>query len=190
MTTKNHLRKKIRTALDDMSSAALRSKSQKIAARLRTMGVYSSARRILFFVSKKDEPDTRDLIKKALASGKKVFVPRVSLKGLEAVRIEDLDDLSVGAYGIDEPPRDFISSSSSLIDIVLVPGLAFDARGARLGRGKGHYDRFLANVPRRRIVGIVFDEFFFDKIPSFKHDMKSGIIVTDKRIVVTGSKKK
>ena len=106
---------------------------------------WESAKRIFCFVSAMPgEPDTGEIICRAFTAGKKVCVPRCSKAGkMDAVEIDSLTDLVPGAYGIPEPPAHFPAADKNSIDLIIVPGLAFDEKGGRMGRGGGYYDRFL-----------------------------------------------
>ena len=186
MKTKDILRKKVGAELRTLSRRARGAASRGIIRRLRRLAEYVSAGSIFCFVSKADEPDTIGFLKAEIAAGKrKIFVPRVSPDGIEAVRIKDMGELTKGHFGILEPRTAISAGVLPSGALIMVPGLAFDLRGMRLGRGKGYYDRFLRGRDRNKIVGIVFDDFLFERIPSRGHDVKSGAVVTDKRIVLT-----
>ena len=169
-----------------MSRANRARASRGIIGRLRRFPEYVPSRSIFCFVSKADEPDTVGFLKAELAAGKrKIFMPRVSPDGIEAVRIKDMGELAKGHFGILEPRPGMSAGVLPSGALIMVPGLAFDLRGMRLGRGKGYYDRFLRGRDRNKIVGIVFDDFLFERIPSRGHDVKSGAVITDKRVVLT-----
>ena len=190
---KEDLRREIRRRKQQYTPSQLEELSEPIIARLRPLLV--DARVILAYYSLPDEVNTHQLIDDLVAEGKTVLLPKV----LDATTMElrlytGPHDLAPGPFGILEPsgsqysPSSFLfppSSKTSSIDVALIPGIAFDALGHRLGRGRGYYDRFLrtmgtvpsvssaandrGTVPsvRPRLLGLCFD---FQKVPSVPVD--------------------
>lgn len=142
---------------------------------------WQQAKSIFCYVSVEPEPDTRALLKAALSSGKQLAVPRVYGKGkMLAHSIDTLNCLVPGALGIPEPPN-----SAPVLqkpDLVIVPCLACDKLGYRLGHGGGYYDRYLTNVPCFSVC-LCPDELVFDSIPHSEHDVKPDVIITQTRIL-------
>ena len=137
------------------------------------------AQTIVAYYSLADEVDTHGLIDELLAVGKTVYLPRVvSDEAMLLCRYTGRDSLRKGAFGIMEPIGSPIPADEQ-IDVVLVPGMAFDAQGHRLGRGKGYYDRFLSslNTPRPRLIGVCFDFQKVETVPTALHDVSVDMVV-------------
>ena len=125
---------------------------------------------IFIFISKKDEVETRLIINELFVQGKTIIVPITEEKTgtLRLCEISSLEDLIVGVYGIDEPKKQkgFLKED---VDIFLVPGTAFDKAGNRKGRGKGYFDRFLADVKGKKpIVGLCYEDQIVGKLEANK----------------------
>ncbi len=131
------------------------------------------------------EVETRQIIRKALLDGKRVAVPVTvaSKKRLIAVEVSDpkRDLQGKGPLGIPEPhPKKRLSFARKKLDLVLVPGVAFDAHGRRLGRGGGYYDRFLSTLPGGvPKIGLAFRFQVVDDLPFEKHDKPVSLVLTD-----------
>ena len=97
--------------------------------------------------------------------------------------MERWDDLKISSYGILEPKKDKIKNiSSDKIDLIIVPGVAFDLKGNRMGHGKGYYDRFL-NLVKSTSIGLAFEFQIIENIPVESHDKPIDMIITEKRII-------
>lgn len=159
-----------------MSLPERRRKSLLIRKELFKLATFKRAKIIMAFVSKNDEVDTVPIIKGALKSGKKVLVPAINMRERRLVPSQILnikDDLKKGPYGILQPSGRFIRPiNHEVIDLFLVPGIAFDKKGNRLGRGGGYYDRFLEKVPKKKIkIGLCYDFQVVDNLPKLSHDV-------------------
>lgn len=153
---------------------------------LSNMDWYRSAGCIHCFygVTSKGEVPTQKLLSHILASGKILTMPRMadSLGSLEHVKVNDLSRLSEGKWGIMEPePGTSVPTES--IDLVIVPGLAADKHGNRMGYGKGYYDRFLSCLNHGRSVMILPDEFILDQVPVQSHDVPVDALVSESGII-------
>ncbi|MFH1641393.1 MAG: 5-formyltetrahydrofolate cyclo-ligase [Nanoarchaeota archaeon] len=158
-----------------------KAKSELIKQKLLSLGEYKKARKIMAYVSFGTEVDTHSIIKEALKE-KIVAVPKI--KGWEMIpcRIDDFSELNFkNRYGILEP--DDFKKKMDDVDLVIVPGVAFDKEGNRIGYGGGYYDTFLKNSKAKKI-GIAFDMQIVDKIPAEKHDIKVDKIVTESTILL------
>jgi 5-formyltetrahydrofolate cyclo-ligase len=143
---------------------------------------------ILGYMAFDREVLTDGLIRQAMASGKQVVLPKVQLdrQGLALYAIEDLErDVAPGYRGILEPqPQRAQAVAPAAVEFVLVPGVAFDQRGGRLGFGVGFYDRLLSQLPRDiPTVGLAFDFQVIPRLPSQPHDVMLHAIVTESRII-------
>ncbi len=144
---------------------------------------FRRARNIMAYMALPHEVDTRRILQKALRLKKNVFLPALSRarREIRIFQITDLKrDLAPGNYGILEPRAARCAAGRpSALDLVLVPGLGFDRRGARLGHGKGYFDKFLKKVKRAKKIGIAFREQVLEKIPLERHDQRVERVITD-----------
>jgi len=158
-------------------------KSDAIAQRLFAMPVFVNSDNILLYASLPDEVKTRGILEKSFST-KKVLLPIIN-KGTREIELgeaENFAELVKGCCGILEPPRKS-NTDLSAIDLVIVPGRAFDAQGNRLGRGGGFYDKLLLNINCPK-VAIAFESQIIEKVPHEPHDIKVDKIVTEKRIII------
>lgn len=177
--TKEELRRSVRRLKQQYTPAQLEELSLPVIARLRPRLV--EAQTILAYYSLPDEVCTRQLIDELIADGKTVLLPKVLDAGrMELRRYTGPHDLTEGAYGIMEPVGEPFTDYA-LIDIALIPGMAFDAAGHRLGRGRGYYDRFLNSqwsmVNGQWLIGLCFDFQKVDTVPSDDHDIPVDIVI-------------
>ncbi len=172
---------------DALPAAARDAASQAIAARIMALPAYGAARSLLLTLPFRSEWDTRALAAAALAAGKRVVVPRVdaTARVLSLHAILSLDaDVSPGYRGIPEPRAAVPRVAPDDVDLAIVPGVAFDARGRRLGYGGGYYDRLLPLLREAvpRIAG-AFDVQVVDVVPAARHDLVVDTIVTPTRVL-------
>ncbi len=156
----------------------------RIFANLESLDCFRRSHHVLFYWSVEGEVDTHALIDKTIAE-KQLYLPVSRGKShMQAVPIRRPFRLKKGREGIPEP-RD--STPNSLFDrrieLVVVPGLAFDPKGNRLGMGKGYYDRYLASVPHAVRVALAYEEQLLDSLPKDAYDEPMHWIVTDRRII-------
>ena len=181
------------TAARDALPAALRARSSRsIADRITALPAWRAARVMLLTLPFRSEWDARLVIRDALAAGKTVGAPRVdpSTRMLRALAIEDLDrDVEAGYRGIPEPRADRPAIPLAEIDWVLVPGIAFDPAGKRLGYGGGYYDRLLPLLPptTERVAG-AFEAQIVERVPAARHDISVDCIVTERRMLACARK--
>ena len=183
--SKSELRKKIRAVLDAMPSEKRAADSAKICAQLREQPVWQNARSVLLFAPMPAEPDIWPLLEEALAAGKIAALPRYHPAGKHYVagQVQNLRrEIATGAFGIREPAARCPEIPLSRLDLILVPGVAFDLHGRRLGRGKGYYDRLLAGV-RGVKCGIAFDEQIVTEVPAGPSDVRMNFMMTPTRSV-------
>jgi 5-formyltetrahydrofolate cyclo-ligase len=182
------LRKQMSARLAGQSAADVRAKSAAIWERLSVVREFAGATRPLVYVSKAREVDTHGLIRQLLAMGRNVCVPwfDVARKRYAASGLRDFDaDLTSGRFGILEPkPEAIRPATADQIDVALVPGLAFDETGNRLGRGLGYLDRLLQETSGARIA-LAFDFQLLGEVPTEAHDMRMDFIVTETRVIKT-----
>lgn len=182
---KQRLRLKQKSVIGSLTPAGKRVKSGRILSRLKRWGRYLGADRVLFFSSLSDEPDTCAMIQDALKRGKKVYLPAVEKDAqlhLYPVRSWPRDARQ-GAFGIAEPQRRKRARADlSEMQLAFIPGLAFDRKGRRLGRGQGFYDRLLKDRGEALCVGVGFQEHLVRSVPSSRRDRRVQAIITEKSI--------
>jgi len=182
---KEKLRKEIKEKRRKITKEENRKKSKEVKERLFSLKEYKDAKCALFYVSYNGEVFTHDMIKEALKD-KKVVVP-ISNKedcSLSLSILKNWDDLEISSYGILEPKKDcIIEVSIEDVDLIVVPGVAFDTKGNRMGHGKGYYDRLLENKKQIPTIGLALEFQIIDKIPIESHDKPVDIIITEKRII-------
>jgi 5-formyltetrahydrofolate cyclo-ligase len=137
-----------------------------------TLDEYRRAATVMAFCATAGEPDTDPLFARLAAEGKALVLPRAAGDGLEAALPGDA--LRIGPHGVREPTGATVDPGS--IDLVVVPGVAFTVDGVRLGRGGGHYDRFLAGCAAPSI-GVCFAEQLLDALPVEPHDVRLSRVV-------------
>ena len=188
---KEELRQQIRQIKRQFSPQQLEELSLPVISRLSPL--LAEAKTIMAYYSLPDEVNTHALIDELIAEGKTVLLPKVTGDDMmELRRYTDHADLQEGTYHILEPVGEPFTDYAS-IDIILVPGLAFDAAGHRLGRGRGYYDRFLrtmgtvptvrsaadyrGTVPSVRTLGVCFDFQKVDEVPVDAFDISVDIVI-------------
>jgi len=150
--------------------------------------LYKKAKTIFAFVSFKSEVDTHRIIKRAFEDKKIICVPKIESKqkGMEAVKINGFDQLKEGYFGILEPVEGCPAIDNKAIDLIFVPGVAFDKQGGRLGYGAAFYDRFLANIDESvEKIAIAYNFQILDHIPMDEHDVRIDGVITEEKIIFT-----
>jgi len=185
--SKRRLRDSTQAARDALSVDERASASRRIADGLALLPSFVAARSILVTMPFRSEWDSRLIAAIALALGKTVVSPRVdaAARMLTLHRIDRLEsDVAPGYRGIPEPPEHQPRIAPSDIDWVLVPGVAFDPFGRRLGYGGGYYDRLVPLLPRGvpRVAG-AFEVQIVDHVPTGPHDLAVDWIVTETRTI-------
>jgi 5-formyltetrahydrofolate cyclo-ligase len=160
--------------------------SRRICARFASLEEYAAAQTVMLYVHTRSEVRTQTFLSEAIGAGKRVVVPYCVAGQLELFHLEDLGELALGTFGILEPKeslRDQPSKRPAIdeLDLVMVPGVAFDRDGGRLGHGKGYYDKLLhAARPDTPLVGVAFECQLFPRIPMLPHDVFMNRVVTEK----------
>ena len=180
---KHKIRRDIKNIISSYSTLEKTRKSAIIKDRLFNEEEFKRARVVMFYVSLKDEVDTLTMIDEALKMGKRVAVPVIlkEEKRLIAGEIHNrLEDLESQHFGIYQPRQDRVKEVPlDDIDLVVVPGVAFDRKNIRLGRGHGYYDRFLSGLPKRtKTIGLAFDFQILEDLPQDPHDVPVSTIIT------------
>jgi 5-formyltetrahydrofolate cyclo-ligase len=182
------LRSEIRAKLKNLPMEKRKLDSERLCAKLKEQSLFQGATAVLFFAPLPEEVDLWPLLEETIHGEKVPALPCFDADSqiYKSRRVKNLRvEIVSGQFGIREPAVGCIEIPLDDLDLVLVPGVAFDLRGRRLGRGRGFYDRLLENF-RGKKIGIAFDEQITDEIPSEKTDVKMDFILTPSRCVATG----
>lgn len=174
------VREKIRAVLSELTRTQRDDAAVELCARLIEQPEWKNARSVLLFAPLADEPNVRPLLHSALAGDKLTALPRFNAASghYEAAVVSDLSkDFVEGKFGILEPAAACPIADLKRLDLILVPGVAFDWQGHRLGRGKGFYDRLLSAVSGKT-CGVAFDQQLVSTLPVEPHDVRLNCILT------------
>ncbi len=180
---KRELRLKLRAFLKTLPVTEGGAASLRACALLRQQSVWQSARAVLFYAPLAGEIDLSPLLDEGLRAGKAIALPRFieETGAYLAFQIRDAaDDCAPGKFGISEPTAQCAPFPLKGLDLVLAPGVGFDAAGRRLGRGQGFYDRLLAQISGVK-CGVAFDQQLVERIPREEHDVRMNCILTPTR---------
>jgi len=181
---KKRVRKEILSKLKSQKRTEILKKSLVIKEKLFKLEEFKKARCVIAYVSMAEEVDTHQIIDESIRAGKIVGVP-VIVKGERDLIISQITnrkgELEIGPYGIHQPKQDEIKPVPfKSMDLILVPALAYDKDGNRLGRGKGYYDRFLEKLPEYALtIGLCFDFQVVESAPTLPHDIPVRVLLTD-----------
>ena len=176
MERKKELRKWIRQEKMKYSASTLKELSVDILKRLEQLTAFQDAQTVFLYHSMKDEVHTHEFVNK-WAEIKRIVLPVVVGDELELRLYTGPQDLEISDYGIAEPTGDLFTEYSS-IDIAIIPGMAFDLKGHRLGRGKGYYDKLLPHIPALK-AGICFSFQLIEDVPTDESDINMDLIITN-----------
>lgn len=175
---KRELRRLIGEKKRALTGREIELRSRALAEKLFATSLYQDARSIYAYLSFNQEVLTRPVIERAWADGKRVAVPKVIGREMAFIWLDSFDHLTESGYGIPEPIED-----SPIADdpgaLVLMPGLAFDPEGHRVGYGGGFYDRFLAREPGHPRAALCFDFQMFPHLDVEAHDVPAGLVISD-----------
>lgn len=185
---KRELRSAMERAILAMPAAERMERGARAQARLAETLEFKLARSVMIYNSDTTEIDTHELVLASLESGKRVGLPRTDKESHTLQVLEILDvhrDLEPSRFGFKEPRSVLPPIEPALLDLILVPGRAFDPDGNRLGRGGGYYDRFVARLSGPRLVALAFDCQIVASVPHQAHDRPVDMILTEERVVRT-----
>ncbi|GAA6529173.1 MAG: 5-formyltetrahydrofolate cyclo-ligase [Prevotella sp.] len=187
MLDKRQLRQLIREQKRMQVPSQRKVQSEAIAKMILHHPKIKAASTLLLYAALPDEVETQEILDSLVKGGKMILLPAViNQEELELRRYENVQNLQKGAYQIQEPvgmPFDHLEQ----VDVAVIPGMAFDCSGNRLGRGKGYYDRLLRKMPHCYKIGICFDFQKFRHIPSDPYDIKMDEIITYSNPAAAGS---
>ena len=211
MKTKNEIRKEILNIRNNLNAEIAEQKSRIIIDKIKYTEEYKNSKSIMVYMDFKNEVSTKAFITEALAEGKKVIIPYTNTEKIQIIPVEinSLDDLVLCKFGYLEPKKEALNNPYDIekIELIIVPGVAFDKRKNRIGFGKGYYDKFLRNrnayeknstenlnakeineaaLVKETILAKAFAlayEFqVFEEIPAEEHDIKMDKIFTEENI--------
>jgi 5-formyltetrahydrofolate cyclo-ligase len=178
---KRELRTRMRSVRAVLPQSAIATRSSAVCQRIEHLPEFARAQVILGFSAIRKEVDLSAVLTRAQALGKQTALPKVVGETLE-LRVSNTQyPLSEGSFGILEPPDDAPVVDPASVDLVLVPGLVFDASGHRIGYGRGHYDRLLPGLTNAFRVGVAYDFQLLAELPTEPHDIALHCVVTDTR---------
>ncbi len=185
---KEEIRRNILKKRHSLSKEDIRDKSRQVFLNLAETVEYINSQNIMFYVATRSEVQTEEMIKMSIKMGKNVFVPIIlpECLNLAPSKIFDFDiELEKGKKGILEPKKEYYRLfPPENIDLIIIPGVAFDLNGNRIGRGFGYYDNFLKKVrSSAKIVALAFEMQIAKEIPNDKNDIPVHGIITEKRII-------
>lgn len=185
---KKHLRKEAIAKRNSLSHEQIKKISNNIFSQLYSLPFYNEAAIIMSYVSIGKEIFTHDFIKKSMQVGKKIFIPVTNPATKEMILSHIIDfnrDLEKGYWGILEPKKEALRPlSSEVLDLILVPGLAFTQKGDRLGYGGGYYDRFLSSLTKPvTTISLAFKFQVFETLATKSHDVPIDYILTEEKLI-------
>ncbi len=162
--------------------------SERIVASFMALPEYLGAKTVMFYVDVRDEVRTRQALPTALDADKRIVIPYCVDGELELFHLESMEELEIGMYKILEPKPELRTVDSKRLqpqdlDLIMVPGVAFDREGGRTGHGKGYYDKLLEHArPDTPLVALAFECQIFPEIPCEPHDIYMDKVVTESAV--------
>jgi len=163
--------------------------SRRIVGAFMSLPEYATAETVMFYIDVRSEVRTRHDLELALQSGKNIIVPWCNEDGeLELFRLSNMEELEIGMYRILEPKAELRNLPEKQVhveslDLIMVPGVGFDRRGARMGHGKGYYDKLLQHARKDTpLIALAFECQLFDEIPVADHDIFMDKIITEDHV--------
>lgn len=188
---KAQIRRSIRDQRLTLSENEWQVKSALIHQRLFAQPEFSKAEIIAFYMAIDGEVRTQEMVREALGQGKKVLIPKLYREAdpLLLSEIRDIDaELKRGPWGILEPREQYLRPIPlAEVELIIVPAVAFDVKGGRVGFGKGYYDRMLARAGGSvRLIGLAFEFQVVPEVPQLAHDISVHKIITEERVIWCG----
>ena len=185
---KIQIREEIATIISTLSESDIAIKVRSIEDRLFEFANFLESKIALLYVSGDNEVQTKNIIKRAYSYNKIVVLPAFDPKTLEMelMKVDKFSqELKPGPRGVPEPKADYCKIVPiNRIDIAIIPGIAFDEKGGRIGTGRGYYDRLIPKLAiTTRKVALTLEEQIIPQVPMESHDKHVDIIITDKRII-------
>lgn len=177
---KQNIRRKIKALRSMLSEEDKLSAAAEVFDRLEKSAAFILADKILMYHSLPDELSTHAFLRK-WGARKRFYLPRVNGVNLEILPYDE-SRLELGAFHIEEPTGDDLADPNE-IELIVVPGVAYDRKGMRLGRGKGFYDRLLSENKATKI-GVCYDFQLLDSIPSEPHDVPVDVVISQSSVII------
>lgn len=189
-STKKILRKEILEKRDNINIDKKEKMDKAIINRFYESKYYKEAKKIFIYISFGSEINTREIINVALKENKKIYVPRTELKTkiMDAVEISSLNSLKESSYGILEPSKENKSVDPNELDLIVVPGVAFDRNGGRMGYGAGFYDIYFKKINKENVkkitkLALAYDMQVIEMVPMNEDDIPVDYIVTENEFI-------
>ena len=179
---KEILRKQYLSLRESIPAEKRMEMSLAIAKNLFKTERYNDAATIACYYAVRSEVSTEEILRHALSHGKIVYLPRTGERGIELCRIESLEGLAEGKYGIPEPPKHSVAALPGEVELFILPAVAVDRAGNRLGYGPGHYDRLLQNTTAIK-AALAFSRQIADAVPQEPHDIAADMILTEEEVI-------
>ena len=185
---KQEIRNEIATFFDALEDEVLAANTTTIENRLFEFANFLESKIVMLYVNAENEVGTQNIVKRAFEYSKIVVLPAFdpARSTMKLMKVDNPDkDLTMGPRGILEPnPAKCKTVPLDCIDIAIVPGIAMDEKGGRIGSGDGYYDRIIPDLPMTtRKVGLVFEGQLVPQVPMESHDKHVDIIITEKRVI-------
>ncbi|SHI70327.1 5-formyltetrahydrofolate cyclo-ligase [Geosporobacter subterraneus DSM 17957] len=185
---KKELRKETQNRRGMLSEGEILEKSSAIAQKLKAFPAYQAAQNVMVYIDFRGEVKTGEIIQDLISSHKRAIVPICVPKTREMILSHlknPAEELAEGTFGVFEPKEEYIRPvAPDEIDLVIVPGVAFDRKGYRIGYGGGYYDRFFEKLPKKiPAVALAFDLQLVEKVPAEVFDQAVDYIITESEII-------
>lgn len=183
---KRELRKRMLAVRGAIPAVACEARSREIAKRILALPQFGVARTVLAFAPIRREVRTAAVMDAAWSQGKRVALPRVTETGLALFEVDATTVLVDGAFGVSEPPETATRVEPADVDFALIPALAVDPEGHRIGYGGGYYDRLLPTMTNACACVVAFDFQLIAEVPRLATDAAADLVVTDDRLIEVG----
>ena len=180
---KQALRNQMRMVRGALPESACEARSAEIGKRIAGLVELERAATVLAFASIRNEVRTRPIIEEAWSTGKRVALPRVHGDELRLHLVHAQTPLNVGAFSVPEPAADAAAIEPDEIDFALIPALALDPRGYRIGYGGGYYDRLIPRLANACTCAVAYDFQLISEVPELPFDASVDVVVTDSRVI-------
>lgn len=187
---KKQIRRDILKIRRDMNIEIKDSYDKIIEEKFFKSSFYKEAQNIFIYISYDSEINTKRIISRAIKEGKNIYVPRTefSTKLMNAVKINNFDNLIESRYGILEPKKEEPFINPNDLDLIVVPGVAFDKNGGRVGYGAGYYDRYFKRIDNQnkfRVTkfALIYDFQLIDEVPTDEEDVLVDAVLTEKQFI-------
>ena len=179
---KSEIRKRIISLRNSLTEEELKKANNIITDKVINSDFYKNAKSIFIYISFGSEVNTIDIINNALKCNKEIYVPKTNKmkKEMEAIRIHNLDNMSVDKWGILEPNNVDENLIGTKFDLIIMPGVAFDKGGNRIGYGGGYYDKYISKYQHKTtLLALAYNIQIVESIESDEHDIKVDCIIAD-----------